>query len=103
MEKCEYNHRLSQKGYVRLKDELEETMPGEEIDRSLLWKKAREDKQGNIPDPKVAEKAKLIREMKRQLDSVYVEMEGSDLGWTGNARAGLEMPGLDWTVDNFDR
>ncbi|CAL2270949.1 unnamed protein product [Prunus armeniaca] len=28
------------------------TMLGEEIDRSLLWKKAREDKQGNIPDPK---------------------------------------------------
>ena len=48
------------KGYVGLEDQLEETMPGEEIDRSLLWKKAREDKQGNIPDPKVAEKAKLI-------------------------------------------
>ncbi len=59
-EKCEYNHRLSRKGYVGLEDQLEETMPGEEIDRSLLWKKAREDKQGNIPDPKVAEKAKLI-------------------------------------------
>ncbi|CAL2255628.1 unnamed protein product [Prunus armeniaca] len=35
-------------------------MPGEEIDRSLLWRKAREDKQGNIPDPKATEKAKLI-------------------------------------------
>ncbi|CAL9010589.1 unnamed protein product [Prunus brigantina] len=51
-EKCEYNHRLSRKGYVGLEDQLEETMPGEEIDQSLLWKKAREDKQGNIPDPK---------------------------------------------------
>ncbi|CAL8116788.1 unnamed protein product [Prunus armeniaca] len=59
-EKCEYNHRLSRKGYVGLEDQLDETMPGEEIDRSLLWKMAREDKQGNIPDPKVAEKAKLI-------------------------------------------
>ena len=59
-EKCEYNHRLSRKGYIGLEDQLEKTMPGEEIDRSLLWKKAREDKQGNIPDPKVAEKAKLI-------------------------------------------
>ncbi|VVA34686.1 PREDICTED: PRUPE_2G155700, partial [Prunus dulcis] len=49
-----------EKGYVGLEDQLEETMPGEEIYRSLLWKKAREDKQGNIPDPKVAEKAKLI-------------------------------------------
>ncbi|CAL8135790.1 unnamed protein product [Prunus armeniaca] len=40
-EKCEYNHRLSRKGYVGLEDELKETIPGEEIDRSLLWKKAR--------------------------------------------------------------
>ncbi|KAI5350568.1 hypothetical protein L3X38_003459 [Prunus dulcis] len=59
-EKCEYNYRLSRKGYVGLEDQLEETTPSEEIDRSLLVKKAREDKQGNIPDPKVAEKAKLI-------------------------------------------
>ena len=59
-EKCEYNHRLSWKGYVGLEDELEETMPGVEIDRSTLWKRARTDKHGNIPDPKVAEKAKLI-------------------------------------------
>ncbi|VVA28791.1 PREDICTED: LOC111007859 isoform, partial [Prunus dulcis] len=58
--KCEYNHRLSRKGYVGLEDELEETMLGEEIDLSLLWKKAREDKQGNIFDPKVAKKTKLI-------------------------------------------
>ncbi|CAL8992946.1 unnamed protein product [Prunus brigantina] len=35
-------------------------MPGVEIDRSTLWKKARQDKDGNIPDPKVAEKANLI-------------------------------------------
>lgn len=60
-EKLEYNHRLSRKGYAGLEDELlEETMPGVEIDRSTLWKKARQDKHGNIPDPKVAEKAKLI-------------------------------------------
>ncbi|CAL8088591.1 unnamed protein product [Prunus armeniaca] len=59
-ERYEYNHRLSRKRYVGSEDQLEETMLGEEIDRSLLWKKAREDKQGNIPDPKAAEKAKLI-------------------------------------------
>ncbi|KAI5350646.1 hypothetical protein L3X38_003537 [Prunus dulcis] len=66
-EKCEYNHRLSRKGYIGLEDQLEETMPGEEIDRSLLWKKAREDKQRNIPDPKVAKKAKLIDDLKKQV------------------------------------
>ncbi|KAI5348998.1 hypothetical protein L3X38_001885 [Prunus dulcis] len=59
-EKLEYNHRLSRKGYAGLEDELEETMLGVEIDRSTLWKRARQDKHGNIPDPKVAEKAKLI-------------------------------------------
>ncbi|CAL8133376.1 unnamed protein product [Prunus armeniaca] len=42
-EKCEYNHKLSRKGYIGLENQLEETMPGEEIDRSLLWKMARED------------------------------------------------------------
>ncbi|CAL9020762.1 unnamed protein product [Prunus brigantina] len=45
----------------RLSKEFQsETMPGVEIDRSTLWKRARQDKHGNIPDPKVAEKAKLI-------------------------------------------
>ncbi|BBG99807.1 hypothetical protein Prudu_009617 [Prunus dulcis] len=43
-EKLEYNHRLSRKGYAGLEDELEETMPGVEIDRSTLWKRARQDK-----------------------------------------------------------
>ncbi|KAI5313404.1 hypothetical protein L3X38_042578 [Prunus dulcis] len=33
--------------------ELEETMPEvEKLNRSTLWKRARQDKQGNIPDPK---------------------------------------------------
>ncbi|CAL8087939.1 unnamed protein product [Prunus armeniaca] len=35
-EKLEYNHRLSRKGYAGLEDQLEETMPGVEIDRSTL-------------------------------------------------------------------
>ncbi|BBN67562.1 non-ATPase subunit 9 [Prunus dulcis] len=64
-EKLEYNHRLSRKGYAGLEDQLEETMPGVEIDRSTLWKRARQDKHGNIPDPKVAEKAKLIMNCKK--------------------------------------
>ncbi|KAI5327385.1 hypothetical protein L3X38_026781 [Prunus dulcis] len=59
-EKLEYDHRLSRKGYAGLEDQLEETMLGVEIDRSTLWKRAKQDKHGNIPDPKVAEKAKLI-------------------------------------------
>ncbi|KAI5355796.1 hypothetical protein L3X38_008691 [Prunus dulcis] len=76
-EKLEYNHRLSRKGYAGLEDELEETMPGVEIDRSTLWKRARQDKHGNIPDPKVAEKAKLIDDLQKQVSEGKVRVDGS--------------------------
>ncbi|KAI5312720.1 hypothetical protein L3X38_041894 [Prunus dulcis] len=77
-EKLEYNHRLSRKGYAGLEDQLEETMPGIEIDRSTLWKRARQDKHGNIPDPKVAEKAKLIDELQKQVSEGKVSVHGSN-------------------------
>ncbi|KAI5328215.1 hypothetical protein L3X38_027612 [Prunus dulcis] len=77
-EKLEYNHRLSRKGYAGLEDQLEETMPGVEIDRSTLWKRARQDKHGNIPDPKVAEKAKLIDELQKQVSEGEVSVYGSN-------------------------
>ncbi|CAL9012904.1 unnamed protein product [Prunus brigantina] len=87
-EKCEYNHRLSRKGYVGLEDQLEETILGEEIDQSLLWKKEREDKHGNIlgkhiPNPKVAEKAKLIisftdSDLKKQVSEGTLTVSGSN-------------------------
>ncbi|CAL8087264.1 unnamed protein product [Prunus armeniaca] len=77
-EKLEYNHRLSRKGYAGLEDQLEETMPGVEIDRSTLWKKARQDKHGNIPDPKVVEKAKLIDELQKQVAEGSLSLSGSN-------------------------
>ncbi|CAL9024606.1 unnamed protein product [Prunus brigantina] len=77
-EKLEYNHRLSRKGYAGLDDQLEETMPGVEIDRSTLWKKARQDKHGNISDPKVAEKAKLIDELQKQVSEGSLRVSGSN-------------------------
>ncbi|KAI5337196.1 hypothetical protein L3X38_016465 [Prunus dulcis] len=77
-EKLEYNHRLSRKGYAGLEDQLEETMPGVEIDRSTLWKRARQDKHGNIRDPKVAEKAKLIDELQKQVSEGKVSVHGSN-------------------------
>ncbi|KAI5353039.1 hypothetical protein L3X38_005931 [Prunus dulcis] len=61
-----------------LEDQLEEIMPGVEIDRSTLWKRARQDKHGNIPDPKVAEKAKLIDEMQKQVSEGKVSVHGSN-------------------------
>ncbi|CAL8077888.1 unnamed protein product [Prunus armeniaca] len=77
-EKLEYNHRLSRKGYAGLEDQLEETMPGVEIDRSTLWKKARQDKHGNIPDPKVAEKAKLIDELQKRVSESSLSVSRSN-------------------------
>ncbi|CAL8136151.1 unnamed protein product [Prunus armeniaca] len=53
-------------------------MPGVEIDRSTLWKKARQDKDGNIPDPKVAEKAKLIDELQKQVAEGSLSVSGSN-------------------------
>ncbi|CAL8136232.1 unnamed protein product [Prunus armeniaca] len=53
-------------------------MPGVEIDRSILWKKARQDKHGNIPDPKVAEKAKLIDELQKQVAEGSLSVSGSN-------------------------
>ncbi|CAL8088443.1 unnamed protein product [Prunus armeniaca] len=69
-EKLEYNHRLSRKGYAGLEDQLEETMPGVEIDRSTLWKKARQDKHGNIPDPK--------DELQKQVSEGSLTVSGSN-------------------------
>ncbi|CAL9011963.1 unnamed protein product [Prunus brigantina] len=69
-EKLEYNHRLSRKGYAGLEDQLEETMPGVEIDRSTLWKRARQDKHGNIPDPK--------DELQKQVSEGKVSVSGSN-------------------------
>ncbi|KAI5348944.1 hypothetical protein L3X38_001831 [Prunus dulcis] len=48
------------------------------IDRSTLWKRARQDKHGNIPDPKVAEKAKLIDELQKQVSEGKVSVYGSN-------------------------
>ncbi|CAL2229529.1 unnamed protein product [Prunus armeniaca] len=90
-EKLEYNHRLSRKGYAGLEDQLEETMPGVEIDRSTLWKKARQDKDGNIPDPKMAEKAKLIDELQKQVAEGSLSVSGSNDVLT--LALGLEHPG----------
>ncbi|BFG40997.1 hypothetical protein CerSpe_272710 [Prunus speciosa] len=77
-EKCKYNHRLSRKGYAGLEDDSEDTMPRVEINRSTLWKKARKDEHGNIPDPKVVEKAKLIDELQKQVSECTLTIFGSN-------------------------
>ncbi|KAL6279661.1 hypothetical protein ACE6H2_016542 [Prunus campanulata] len=51
---------------------------GQEIDRAVLWKKAREDKTGNIPDLKAAEKAKLIDDLQKQVSEGTLTVSGSN-------------------------
>ncbi|CAL9006846.1 unnamed protein product [Prunus brigantina] len=66
-------------------------MSGVEIDRFTLWNKARQDKDGNVPDPKVAEKAKLIDELQKQVSEGSVSVSGSNDVWT--MALGPEHPG----------
>ncbi|KAI5334678.1 hypothetical protein L3X38_024811 [Prunus dulcis] len=42
-EKLEYNHQLSRKGYAGLEDQLEETMPGDELQKQVSEGKVRVD------------------------------------------------------------
>ncbi|XP_042419139.1 uncharacterized protein LOC122007345 isoform X2 [Zingiber officinale] len=61
-----YHHRLSRKGYIGLEAKLREKKliaENEEVDRSLLWRKAREDKSGNITNTEIAEVAEKIDDL----------------------------------------
>uniref|UniRef100_A0A9I9E9D0 Serine/threonine-protein kinase nek2 n=1 Tax=Cucumis melo TaxID=3656 RepID=A0A9I9E9D0_CUCME len=56
-----YNHRMSQKGYANLTEEMKaSTSNGELIDRALVWKKAGTTKNGEIPDIDTKEVANKI-------------------------------------------
>ncbi|XP_040367273.1 uncharacterized protein LOC121050606 [Rosa chinensis] len=51
VKKRKYHHRLSRKGYIGLEEELRKTLPeGEVIDRAIMWKKARQRKDGDIDE-----------------------------------------------------
>ncbi|XP_073152087.1 uncharacterized protein [Henckelia pumila] len=55
---CKYHHRLSRKGYIGLEAELKEKniiAKDEEVDRSVLWRKAQEDKAGKITNTETSE------------------------------------------------
>ncbi|KAM2554568.1 hypothetical protein TB2_018676 [Malus domestica] len=58
--KLKYIHRMSRKGYANLEAELKKTMPEGELDGHLLWKKAREDRKGNISNVTIGEQATKI-------------------------------------------
>lgn len=51
VKKRKYHHRLSRLGYIGLEERLRNKLPeGEELDRAILWKKARERKSGEIDE-----------------------------------------------------
>ncbi|XP_042444003.1 uncharacterized protein LOC122029117 [Zingiber officinale] len=63
---CKYHHKMSRKGYIGLETELRQRKifrEDEEVDRSLLWRKAREDKSGNITNTETAEVAEKIDDL----------------------------------------
>ncbi|KAK9939172.1 hypothetical protein M0R45_015879 [Rubus argutus] len=72
---CEYPHRMSRLGYAGLEDELLKTMDPKDIDRATLWKKAREDKSGNILDEKVKQKGNRIDELSKQVKDGTLKVE----------------------------
>ncbi|TYJ96935.1 putative serine/threonine-protein kinase nek2 [Cucumis melo var. makuwa] len=57
-----YNHRTSRKGYANLMEELKASS-SDQIDRSIVWKQARMDQKGQIPDEEMKEVVNLIDEL----------------------------------------
>ncbi|TYK01536.1 hypothetical protein E5676_scaffold451G001020 [Cucumis melo var. makuwa] len=60
--KHKYNHRTSRKGYENLMEELKASS-SKQIDRSIVWKQARMDRKGKIPDEETKEVVNLIDEL----------------------------------------
>ncbi|CAL9008035.1 unnamed protein product [Prunus brigantina] len=69
---------MSRGGYVRTMDILLQTMPEEDIDRSTLWRKGHEAKNGKFPDEKIAEKAIIIDDLKKQVLEGSLTVSGSN-------------------------
>ncbi|KAL0550037.1 hypothetical protein IC582_014533 [Cucumis melo] len=60
--KHKYNHRISRKGYANLMEELKASS-SDQIDQSRVWKPARMDRKGQIPDEGTKEVVNLIDEL----------------------------------------
>ncbi|KAI3894350.1 hypothetical protein MKW92_026967 [Papaver armeniacum] len=62
-----YPHRLSRKGYAGLMEQLKKKgeLSSDGLDRSILWKKATEDKNGNIPHDATKERVEKIGFLKQ--------------------------------------
>ncbi|CAL9002532.1 unnamed protein product [Prunus brigantina] len=77
--KCKYHHRTGRKGYVGVVEELVNkkiVTKDEEVDRALLWKVAREDKNGKIVDEEVAELAGTIEKLLKEKEEGLITVSG---------------------------
>lgn len=76
--KNKFPHRLSKKGYAGLKEELKESLGEKYIaDRSFLWTKARENKDGEFDDDEIKEVAKKVEEYRKQKEDGSLVTEGT--------------------------
>ncbi|XP_062011742.1 uncharacterized protein LOC133728340 isoform X2 [Rosa rugosa] len=77
VKKRKYHHRLSRKGYIGLEEELRKTLPeGEVIDRAIVWKKARQRKDGDI-DEEARAVATKIDDLLEKKSKGELEISGS--------------------------
>ncbi|KAI3858371.1 hypothetical protein MKW92_013053 [Papaver armeniacum] len=75
-----YPHRLSRKGYAGLMEQLKKKgeLSSDGLDRSILWKKAREDKNGNIPHDATKERVEKIDKLTEQVNEGSLVTSGSN-------------------------
>ncbi|XP_075480574.1 uncharacterized protein LOC142521230 [Primulina tabacum] len=80
---CKYHHRMSRKGYIGLEAEHREKnviAEDAEVDRSVLWRKAREDKSGVITNVETLEVAEKIDDLlEKKLKGEFKSSEMNDV------------------------
>ncbi|XP_040368433.1 uncharacterized protein LOC112190008 [Rosa chinensis] len=73
----EYEHRMSRKGYANLEEELKlELGTEEDIDRAILWKKGRVDKEGNYLSETTKQRAEKIDALTKDVKEGIVSAVG---------------------------
>ncbi|KAI3870041.1 hypothetical protein MKX03_017911 [Papaver bracteatum] len=72
-------HRLGRTSYAGLIEKMKksEGVTPEEIDRCVLWKKARQNKNGEYEDDATREQAEIIDELKKQVDDGSLVCDGN--------------------------
>ncbi|KAL6494185.1 hypothetical protein OROGR_030985 [Orobanche gracilis] len=71
VKKNKYPHRISRMGYANLAAELAKKMAEDKLTRRFMWKKARQDRNGNYRDLDTANKAAEIDKLDKEEDGSY--------------------------------